>query len=97
MANRRPDKKRLYDKRRAILDEIKLESGCIDCGYNAAPEALDFDHRNPEEKTICGTNPINYSWARIIAEISKCDVRCANCHRIRSKALRHGQARRVKP
>jgi hypothetical protein len=31
---------------------------------------------------------VGYSWEKIEAEISKCEVRCANCHRKRHAKLR---------
>lgn len=34
----------------ARLDALKLEAGCVDCGYNKHPAALHFDHRDPETK-----------------------------------------------
>jgi hypothetical protein len=68
---------------------IKLERGCMDCGYRAHAEALDFDHRDPDTK---GGNiaqmTSSASLERIIVEIEKCDVVCANCHRVRSARRR---------
>ena len=74
-------------ERRAILREkvrqIKLSLGCKRCGFNECSEALDFHHRNPEEKLFnIGTGCLaSISWQRIQNEIDKCDVLCANCHR----------------
>jgi hypothetical protein len=52
----------------------------VDCG-ESDPIVLDFDH-------VCGTKILEisrmirgYAWAAIWAEIQKCEVRCANCHR----------------
>lgn len=55
---------------------------CILCPENH-PSCLDFHHRDPESKEIemsrLGTQ--GWSMKRILAEIEKCDVMCANCHR----------------
>jgi hypothetical protein len=37
---------------------------------------------------------MTFPWLALLAEIAKCDVRCANCHAIRSFAQGHvGQPR----
>jgi hypothetical protein len=72
-------------KKRGILQAIKLERGCADCGYNEHPAALDFDHRPGEEKLLLlGRDLSKYGINRLLAEAEKCDVVCANCHRIRT-------------
>jgi hypothetical protein len=70
--------------RRDALDQYKLERGCVDCGYRKDPIALDFDHREPSLKTANLSEMLHHSWSKVLAEIAKCDVRCANCHRIRT-------------
>src|ERR1017187_661533 len=71
--------------RRDVLGMIKTTAGCMDCGYDTNPVALDFDHRPGEEKLFpVGLGARTKSWVVIWAEIDKCDVRCANCHRIRT-------------
>lgn len=65
------------------IAEIKIKSGCMDCGYNEHPYVLDFDHvRGKKIGSICSLR--NRSWEIIEAEIAKCEVVCANCHRIRT-------------
>lgn len=66
----------------ARIAAIKLERGCADCGYNAHPAALDFDHRPGVDKKKDVSDMFKYAWKTIEAEIAKCDVRCANCHRV---------------
>jgi len=68
---------------RSALAILKLEAGCADCGYNKHPEALDFDHVRGEKSFAIATGR-NYSLSRLLDEIDKCDVVCANCHRVRT-------------
>ena len=58
---------------------------CVDCG-ESNPVVLEFDHRDVSTKvsTISDMIAGSYSIERIKFEIEKCDVRCANCHRIRT-------------
>lgn len=69
---------------RAFIDNLKLSRGCADCGYAEHPAALDFDHRPGEDKLYCVGALWGSSRATILAEAAKCDVVCANCHRIRT-------------
>lgn len=75
-------------ERRAYLSAHKAERGCSDCGYRANPVALDFDHRPGSVKAFSLGNVSNRSYKSIEAEIAKCDVVCANCHRIRTQQRR---------
>lgn len=75
-------------KRREFINAIKLESGCIDCGYNTHPDVLEFDHRPEVEKLFEIGSQVSRSTDLILAEIAKCDVRCANCHRIKTAERR---------
>jgi len=56
---------------------------CAYCGYQN-PIALEFHHINPETKSdnISELVKNGASWLRIMNEIKKCKVLCANCHRI---------------
>ena len=58
------------------------ENPCVDCG-EADPTTLEFDHRKGVDKVMCVSDMRRrrLSLDRIKAEIAKCDVRCANCHR----------------
>lgn len=57
------------------------ENRCVDCG-ESDPIVLQFDHREPSEKSgnVSALISRGNSWSRVLAEIEKCDVRCANCH-----------------
>jgi hypothetical protein len=78
--------KRWRAHRRVWLEEYKLVRGCVDCGYRDHPAALDFDHRPDEVKgfTISEKKEV-YSQERLLVEMAKCDIRCANCHRIKTR------------
>jgi len=62
-----------------------LAHPCVDCGQ-VDPLVLDFDHVDPanKRKTIYRLVHQAYSWDTVSAEIEKCQVRCANCHRRRT-------------
>ena len=68
-----------------FLRNFKAEKGCFDCGIKN-PIVLDFDHRDPKEKkfTISDLARVGWSLKFLNEEIKKCDVVCANCHRIRT-------------
>ena len=72
-------------RRRAAMGVLKhYMGGCMDCGFNGHPAALDFDHRVGTDKCKNIGGMLRYPWAKILTEISKCDLVCANCHRIRT-------------
>ena len=57
---------------------------CEICGYNKCIDALEFHHLNPNEKEFtiaqyCASNHSDYDKAK--AEVDKCILVCANCHR----------------
>ncbi len=54
---------------------------CVDCG-ESDPVVLEFDHRDPSRKSFCiGAFAHRCTLEELHAEIAKCDVRCASCHR----------------
>ncbi len=85
----RARKARLQKERRhnnlSIVREYKAGKGCLDCG-ESNPLVLDFDHVDRAKKSFTISNAVRLGWsiARIMEEINKCDVVCANCHRIRT-------------
>jgi hypothetical protein len=80
--------KRVVAERHLWLDQYKIRKGCIDCGYRKAAVALDFDHRDADLKVANIAAMLWRNIAVIEAEIAKCDVRCANCHRIKTEERR---------
>lgn len=69
---------------REWVDSIKLGRPCADCGGSFHPCAMDFDHRDPETKAFTIACSMSRVRAAILAEIDKCDLVCANCHRVRT-------------
>jgi transcription elongation factor Elf1 len=80
------DKKLVHQNKQELkkrLKEIKETSGCIDCGEKNHI-VLDFDHLQDKKYNISRMIHDGFSWAAIKKEIAKCEVVCANCHRIRT-------------
>lgn len=65
--------------RRELVLEAKM-SGCADCGEKD-PDVLDFDHVGPKLSNISAMVNHCAPIERIRAELKRCQVRCANCHR----------------
>jgi len=71
------------------LFEYLQDKKCIDCG-EPDPLVLDFDHvRQTKQSNVAWMVHGGYAWKSILQEITKCDIRCANCHR-RKTALQQG-------
>lgn len=90
--NREAQKKRvkiIRDKARKLNRELfwdfLISHPCVDCG-ETNPIMLELDHRDRTTKTLCVSKLLQNraSWGKILTEIDKCDVRCANCHRMRT-------------
>lgn len=72
-----------YNKRnKNYVVEYLISHPCIDCG-NTDIRVLDFDHvRDVKINNIATACQKAWKLEKLIAEIKKCEVRCANCHRI---------------
>lgn len=75
---------------RAKVNEAKNKP-CADCGKKFIPYAMDFAHKDQKKKIASIKSLVDrlYSWERISAEIKKCDLLCATCHRIRTFNGKH--------
>ena len=69
-------------KRLEIINKAKSQP-CMDCGQKFPEECMDFDHRENKLYTIA--NMKGNKIEKLIEEIAKCDIVCANCHRTRTK------------
>lgn len=75
---------RKYQRRTELVNIIKLMSQCVDCGYDKHPVALEFDHIPGTIKLNNVASLVRGGLKKLFEEIDKCEVVCANCHRIRT-------------
>ena len=68
---------------RALINEAK-DRPCQDCGRSYPPHVMQLDHRPGEVKLFSVGARAGQSRDRLLAEIAKCDVVCANCHALRT-------------
>ncbi len=72
-------------KLRVMVDLYKTCHPCVDCG-EADPIVLEFDHVRGEKVANVGTMVgVGRAVQAVLDEIAKCDVRCANCHRRKTR------------
>jgi hypothetical protein len=71
--------KRIVAERTAYLVSFLRKHPCVDCGEDD-PVVLEFDHLRDKEFSI-GKGMRDRPWKRVLAEMDKCEVVCANCHR----------------
>ena len=80
---------RIRDKRmrpilRALIKRQK-DRPCMDCGERYPSPVMEFDHVRGEKRfNIADAGSSGRSEAGVLREIRKCDVVCANCHRMRT-------------
>jgi len=82
-------KKQVQRSNSNFAKRVKMFLGCSECGYKKHPDALHFDHVNPESKTKEISRMHGYSRKQLKNEMRKCRVLCANCHAI------HGERQRM--
>lgn len=80
-ARKRKRQRLIAERNIQLIFEYLLGHPCVDCG-EADVVVLEFDHVYGEKKYNISDLVRRYScWETIKAEIAKCEVRCANCHR----------------
>ena len=93
----RPGKSHSYCKQCVLNQTVKRQRDfkikcveykggkCIKCGYSKSVVALDFHHRDPNQKDFSISKHRGLNWEKnkekVIKELDKCDLLCANCHR----------------
>jgi hypothetical protein len=77
----RAHRRKNYEEKIQWLEDIKAESGCESCGETRVA-CLDFHHLNPDNKRRDIGAYTGCSKKRILKELEKCIILCANCHRI---------------
>ncbi len=81
----RREKAREYKKKFRLRNRLQVleylrRHPCVDCGERD-PVVLEFDHQSEKRHDIASMIWWQTSWNVIEEEISRCQVRCANCHR----------------
>jgi hypothetical protein len=89
-ANKDVVKARAYARAKIVRAATKLwlheylkEHPCTDCG-ETNPIILEFDHIRDKKFNISDAVRRSVTLTRIKAEVAKCEVRCANCHRAKT-------------
>lgn len=84
---------RLKSHKQIRIDYILAEKQgkpCADCGGFFPPCCMDFDHIDPSTKYENINGLKTAKMEILIAEIKKCELVCANCHRIRTTKRKRG-------
>ncbi|MEA2682454.1 MAG: hypothetical protein QOK05_782 [Chloroflexota bacterium] len=74
---------RQLDRNKELLRVLK-DVPCADCQVRYPRWVMEFDHRESDKLFNVSTNLRGRSRAMLLAEVAKCEVVCANCHRDRS-------------
>jgi 5-methylcytosine-specific restriction endonuclease McrA len=97
-ADRREYLIQAVQKRRKKIREQALEflgGRCARCGYRRCIDALEIHHLESSDKDF-GISAKGYtrSWTKVRAELEKCQLLCANCHREVHAELQRSVVRR---
>ena len=99
--NRRIESERVRSRQAATLALLRdlRRVPCADCGVVLAPYQMDFDHRDPSRKAfrLTAGRAMLMAQAKLLVEADKCDVVCANCHRVRTRDAHAARLRDAPP
>ena len=70
-------------KRKSLKKDLVAYKGgeCEKCGYNKCVAAMDFHHKDSDDKDFALSNGNTKSWAKLRQEADKCLLLCCRCHR----------------
>jgi len=74
---------RMREANHRALFAYLLDHPCVDCG-EADPVVLQFDHLRDKKFNVSKLANSAVPFERVLAEIRKCEVVCANCHQRRT-------------
>ncbi len=86
----RENRQRVFEKKNRkkarLRDLVRAakERPCVDCGNRFPYYVMDFDHVDGAKVMIVSKLANMGGTERLLKEIAKCEVVCANCHRVRS-------------
>lgn len=71
-------------RNRDLINQLK-DFPCTDCGVKYLPCVMDFDHIN-DDKEFNVSHLVSEcaKTEKILTEVAKCELVCANCHRMRT-------------
>jgi hypothetical protein len=70
---------------------VAKEVPCTDCGGRFPYYVMDFDHTGADKSQLV-SKLVNFgATQRLVDEMAKCEVVCANCHRVRTWRRMHGE------
>lgn len=75
-------RREVLERNRSYIWTVLTTSSCVDCDNNN-PLVLEFDHLRDKSNNIASVMR-DWSLEKLMAEIEKCEVVCANCHKIRT-------------
>lgn len=81
---------------RALVAALKANP-CTDCGGTFPPYVMDFDHVRDHKVGSIGRLVVNGQEGLLRAELQKCELVCANCHRSRTHRRGYGSPSRRAP
>jgi hypothetical protein len=73
---------RNYKQQNKLFLRFLLDRPCFDCMNKYPVAAMEFDHVRGVKKTCVSS--LSSARGKMIEEINKCQIVCANCHRIRT-------------
>jgi hypothetical protein len=71
------------NRTRAFISNFLKTNPCVDCGETNTI-VLEFDHLKDKKFNISDAARNGVGIKKLKDEIAKCEVRCANCHRIKT-------------
>ena len=84
-ANVRRNNARYRLESQLYVQALKTKTACADCKRRFHHSAMDFDHVvGSKESNISLLVNTAYSLKKVKREIAKCEIVCANCHRVRT-------------
>lgn len=76
-------KRKQVAENKTLIRELK-SIPCTDCGISYPYYVMDFDHLRDKECNLSSQRILSWSKKRILEEVAKCEIVCANCHRERT-------------